>query len=103
MTFEQFLATGMDLGNGFHTYYDALRDLSDHRVEIQFLPRKEIDALLTHFEFDDYEPVPEIEGAFVGRGSFIFSVVADQTLVSSLPQLERALYDLLDECGQFPY
>jgi len=103
MTFEQFLETGMDFGNGFHTYYPALRDLCDNHVEIQFMPRKELDVLMSTFEYEDYEAVPEIEGAFVGQGSFIFSVVADQTLVSSLPQLARALYDLLDESGQFPY
>jgi hypothetical protein len=103
MNYEQFQETGMDFGNGFHTYYPALRDLSDHQVEIQFIPRNEVDALMSTFEFEDYEPVPEIEGAFVGRGSFLFSVVADQTVASSLPQLERALYDLLEESGQFPY
>jgi len=97
LSFEQFQKTGMDFGDGSHTYYPGLRDINDNRVEIEFMPLEKID-LKTYSV--DFVPVPQVEGAFIGTGNFLFIVVADQNLVSSLPQLERALYDLLGERDQ---
>ena len=97
MTFEDFQSTGMDFGDGSHSYYPELRDINDNRVEIKFKPSAEIDL---NTDFIDYEPIPHLDGAFIGIGSFLFIVVAGDNLVNSLPILERALYDLLDAEGQ---
>ena len=101
MTFEEFQSTGMGFGDGSHSYYPELRDINDNRVEIKFKPSVEIDLnTVPHQDFIDYEPIPHLEGAFIGIGSFLFIVVAGDNLVNSLPILERALYDLLDAEGQ---